>query len=105
MNMLTQSLDRKSFIIWSALYFLTVAGIVFATVSDFIPIGEGTGTAGELAAYLLFGAFAIIGFIIFIRRIENTALPIWLSLLYVLPLIGIAVWFLLFFVPPKKPAQ
>jgi uncharacterized membrane protein YhaH (DUF805 family) len=102
MNFLAHSLNRKSFLIWTGVYILLVVGILLAVISDALVIGEGTGTAGEVIAYVLFGIFAITGFVIFIRRIENTGLPIWLSLVYVVPFVGAILWILLFFIPSKN---
>ncbi|MBI4033897.1 DUF805 domain-containing protein [Candidatus Saccharibacteria bacterium] len=98
MNPFRNSLDRSGFLLWSVmdLALLALGGLV-------IDLTKNTWSDGQLLAFkvIYFIPWFVLGALIVMRRLQNAGLSLWLSLLWLIPVVGFLFWLALFFIPPK----
>lgn len=96
MNPFSESLTRPSFIFWS----LFEIGLFILILANL----------GEIRTYdlwvrlLIFILMCLFGLLIVARRLQNAGLNIFLSVIWILPIVGYIFWAMLFVLPTKQKA-
>jgi uncharacterized membrane protein YhaH (DUF805 family) len=98
-NPLSNTLSRTDFLKWNMIALVVLIGFgisIDATKANHVGL---YWLSYRIAFCLIWGGITLL---ILIRRLQNAGLSSWLLLCFLIPFVGVILWFVLFFIPTKK---